>query len=235
MARLAKVRVRRSAIPLIAAFVATALAGVSEAGTLAIGPVEQVNLKAASLTVLGQTYRIAPSTVIRDQSGALVTLGTLAPNTLVGIDGSENSAGKATVSSVTQLSQVDVPGATQLVVTGIVSSETATGQIRVGNLSIDINSALTGDTPNFAAGSLVRISGTQPNLGGLFLAQSIAAVNGIAGTGFTSNGIAGTGHSSNGIAGTGVSVKGIAGTGHFASGIAGTGHSSNGIAGTGSK
>ena len=162
-----------------------------------------------------------------------MTLDALAPNTLVAIGGSESSAGKTAVSSITELSQLDVPGATQLIVTGIVSSEAATGQIRVGNLSIDINSALTGDNQNFAVGNLVRISGTQPNLGGLFLAQSIAAVNGIAGTGFSSNGIAGTGASSNGIAGTGVSVKGIAGTGHFANGIAGTGHSSNGIAGTG--
>ena len=235
MARPTKVRVRHSSVPVIAAFVATVLAGASQAGTLAVGPIEQINLKTSTLTVLGQTYRVSPSAVIRSQSGAVVTLDALAPNTLVAIGGSESSAGKTAVSSITELSQLDVPGATQLIVTGIVSSEAATGQIRVGNLSIDINSALTGDNQNFAVGNLVRISGTQPNLGGLFLAQSIAAVNGIAGTGFSSNGIAGTGASSNGIAGTGVSVKGIAGTGHFANGIAGTGHSSNGIAGTGSK
>ena len=65
MARPTKVRVRHSSVPVIAAFVATVLAGASQAGTLAVGPIEQINLKTSTLTVLGQTYRVSPSAVIR--------------------------------------------------------------------------------------------------------------------------------------------------------------------------
>ncbi|MGC8520779.1 MAG: DUF5666 domain-containing protein, partial [Steroidobacteraceae bacterium] len=144
---------------------------------------EQVNAKTSTVVVLGQTYHIAPSTAIKSQSGKPLSLDSLAANELVAIQGSETANGEATVSVVTRFSQLDVPGATQLFVTGVVSSETATGQIHVGKLTVDVTATLTSDTQKFAVGDLVEISGTQPNPNGLFLAQSIASLNGIDGSG----------------------------------------------------
>ena len=234
----------------VAVFVAAALVGKAQAATLTLGPVEQVNVKSATLVVLGQTYQIDPSTVIRSQSGVPMSMASLSPDMLVSIDGTEAANGQSTIRSVTSLSQLYVPGATHLFLTGIISSETPTGQIKVGKLTVDINSTLIGDTPPFSVGNLVRINGTQPNPDGLFLAQSVGRFstslntslgvagggvlsNGVAGGGASSNGVAGGGASSNGVAGGGASSNGVAGGGVLSNGVAGGGASSNGVAGGG--
>ena len=178
-------RTRGLSISTIAAFVGTALAGAAHAATLAVGPVEQVNLKSSTVVVLGQTYHIDAATVIKNRAGAAVALGTLAPDTLVSIGGTETAAGQATVQSVESLPQLDVPGATPLFVTGVVTRESPTGQIKLGNLTVDIVPTLTNDSPTVPVGNLVKITGTQPNPGGLFLAQTIAAISGVSGGGTT--------------------------------------------------
>ena len=179
----------------VAAFVGAALAGTAHAATLAVGPVEQVNLKLSTLVVLGQTYHIDAATAIKNRAGAAVALGTLAPNTLVSIGGAETSTGQATVQSVEKLPQLDIPGATPLFVTGVVSAESPTGQVKIGNLTVDIVSTLTSDTPKFQVGNLVEVTGTQPNPDGLFLAQSITPVAGLSGSGaaVTNAGLSGSG------------------------------------------
>ena len=178
----------------ISAFVAAAVVGTAQAATLAVGPVEQVNLKTSTLVVLGQAYHIDATALIRNQAGAVVSLGSLTPNSLVSISGTETATGHAQVKSVAALPQLDVPGATPLLVMGIVSSESPTGQIKVGNLTVDINATLTSDAQKFKVGSLVEIAGTQPNPGGLFLAQNIATVAGVQGGGAaTSLGVQGGG------------------------------------------
>ena len=224
----------------VAVFVAAALVGKAQAATLTLGPVEQVNVKSATLVVLGQTYQIDPSTVIRSQSGVPMSMASLSPDMLVSIDGTEAANGQSTIRSVTSLSQLYVPGATHLFLTGIISSETPTGQIKVGKLTVDINSTLIGDTPPFSVGNLVRINGTQPNPDGLFLAQSVGRFStslntslGVAGGGVLSNGVAGGGASSNGVAGGGASSNGVAGGGASSNGVAGGGVLSNGVAGGG--
>ena len=186
---------RGLSISAVAAFVGTALGGAVHAATLTVGPVEQVNLKTSTLIVLGQTYHIDAATVIKNRGGAAVTLGALAPNTLVSIDGSETAAGRATVQGVTSLPELDVPGATPLLVTGVVSAESPTGQIKIGGLAVDIVSTLTSDAPKFQIGNLVEITGTQPNPGGLFLAQSVIPLAGLSGSGaaVTNTGLSGSG------------------------------------------
>ena len=231
MSRSAQSFFRGASVPAVAAFVAAALVGTAQAATLTVGPVEQVNLKSSTLVVLGQTYQIGPSVSLRNQAGATETLGALTPDTLVVIDGTETTAGKTTVSSVTTLSQLDVPGATRLLVTGVVSQVTPIGEITVGKLTVDINPTLTSDSQNAAVGELVAITGTQPNEDGLFLAQSVAPVNG---AGLSASGIRGTG-AAMGIRGTGAAM-GIRGTGAavmLKEGIRGTGLSTSGIRGTG--
>ena len=229
MARSKQTFARNLSYSTVAAFVAAAFAATAHAGTLAVGPVEQVNLKASTVVVLGQTYHIDAASVIKNQAGAPVALGALAPNTLVSIDGTENAAGQTAVTSVTSIPQLDVPGATQLRVTGIVSSEAPTGQIKVGNLTVDITSTLTSDTPKFQVGNLVEITGTQPNPGGLFLAQNVIAVAGVDGGGSSALalGVDGGGHSS-------ASVLGVDGGGHSSAsvlGVDGGGHSSASVLG----
>jgi hypothetical protein len=240
MVRSVKALFRGSSAPAVAAFVATALAGTAQAATLAIGPIEQVNLKNSTIVVLGQTYQVGPEAVLKTQAGTPTTLNTLAPNTLVEIDGTESARGQSAVSRVTSLPEMDVPGATQLLVTGVVASETATGQIKVGNLVVDVTATLTSDAQKFAVGGLVQVAGTQPNPGGMFLAQNVTSIGnlqapGVQGTSLsttTALGVEGTGHSS-------TTALGVEGTGHSsvtALGVEGTGHSSTtalGVEGTG--
>ena len=235
MARSAKSVIRGSSLPLVVGFVASAIAGATHAATLAVGPVQSVNLKTSTRTVLGQTYRIPATTAIKSGAGALIRLGALEPNTIVVVDGSESSRGATQVTRVSSLPQIDVPGATKLFVTGVVSSESATGQIKVGKLVVDINATLTSDSQGFSVGNLVEITGTQPNPGGVFLAQTVTATNGIIGSGASANGIIGSGASANGIIGSGASANGIIGSGASANGIIGSGASANGIIGSGAS
>ena len=214
----------------VGAFVAAALSlvGKAHAAPLAIGPVEQVNVRSSTIVVLGQTYHVSPSTsVINKTAGAHISLASIAPGTFVVIDGTESAAGVATVQSVVTLAQQNVPGATQLLVTGIVSSVSSTGQVRIGKLTVDVNATLTDDSQRIVVGELIQISGTQPNPSGLFLAQ------GIGGSGLSANGIGGSGVTAAGIGGSGLSAAGIGGSGLSANGIGGSGTSAKGIGGSG--
>ena len=223
MARSDQARIRGVSMSAVAVFVAAALVGKAQAATLTVGPVEQVNLKTSTLVVLGQTYHISPSTSLRNQAGAVISLSALTSDTLVSIDGTETPAGSVIVQSVIALAQLDVPGATQLSVTGIVSNVMPTGEIKIGNLTVDINPTLTSDSQNVTAGELVEITGTQPTGGGLFLAQSMVSVGA---NGLTSYGIRGGGKATSvkmGIRGGGLSTYGIRGGGLTSYGIRGGG------------
>ena len=210
----------------------TVFAGDAQAGALAVGPVQQVNVKSSTLVVLGQTYHLSPSAQIK-ATGSAVTLGSLTPGVLVVVNGTESPRGAVDVQNVVALSQRDVPGATQLLVTGIVSAVSDVGTIRIGSLSVDINATLTSDAPASSVGELVQVVGTQPASGGIFLATGIdgsGATKGIDGSG-TSLGIDGSG-TSLGIDGSGTS-KGIDGSG-TSKGIDGSG-ASTGIDGSGAS
>ncbi|HWF99969.1 MAG TPA: hypothetical protein VN691_12315, partial [Steroidobacteraceae bacterium] len=194
---------------------------------LAVGPVEHVNLKSSTIVVLGQTYSISPAALSKSH-GSAAGLSALTAGTLVIVSGTESASGKAKVQSLKVIPQLDVPGATQLLITGVVTGVSDVGQIRIGKLNVDINATLTSDKQPVAVGELVQVAGTQPTGDGLFLAQSVAT--GIQGTGATT-GIQGTG-ATIGIQGTGASI-GIQGTG-ATTGIQGTG-ASIGIQGTGAS
>ena len=236
MSRSEQARFRGLTVPAIALFVTAALAAKAQAAALTVGPVEHVNLKTSTLVVLGQTYHIDRSVLLRNQAGAAIPLDSLTPYTVVSVQGTETAAGKANLKSITALPELDVPGATRLLITGRVASESAAGHIKIGNLTVDITPTMTSDTATAAVGELVQVVGTQPTAGGLFLAQSVVSL-GVAGTGSSpvkSFGVAGTGSSS-------VKSFGVAGTGSSSVtsfGVAGTGSSpakSFGVAGTGSK
>ena len=225
MVRSVRALFRGLSVPAVAVFVAAVLGGTAQAGTLAIGPIEQINVKNSTIVVLGQTYQVGPAATIKSQSGAPVALSGLTPNTLVEINGSETAGGQTAVLGVMSLPQMDVPGATQLLVTGVVSSETSTGQIKIGNLVVDVTATLTSDAQQFAVGGLVQVSGTQPNPAGIFLAQSVVTVNssqalGVEGSGRSSTamGVEGSGLSST----TALGVEG-SGKAQIALGVEGSG------------
>src|SRR6185437_13297484 len=78
---------------------------VAFAAPLTIGPVEQINLKSSTLVVLGQTYHLVRSTKITDRAtGAGIGLSSIAPGTLVVIDGAESASGSVNVRKVISLS-----------------------------------------------------------------------------------------------------------------------------------
>ena len=184
------------------------LNGRAQAASLTVGPIEQVNLKSSTIVVLGQSYRLGSSAhVIDGATHSAIALSSITRGMLVVVDGTESAAGRVKVQNVVRLSQLNVPGATRLLVTGLVSAGSNVGQLRVGSLRIDINATLTSDSQQPAVGHLIQAVGTQPTSGGLFLAQ------GIIGTGASTDGIIGTGASSDGIIGTGASSSGIIGTG----------------------
>ena len=222
----------------VAAFVGAALVGTAQAATLTVGPVEHVNLKTATIVVLGQNYHVDASTLIRNRAGAVTGLGSLAPYTVVSITGTETATGRATVKSVTALPEVDVPGATQLLVTGVVSSQNVVGEIKVGGLTVDVNATLTSDTPKFQVGNLVEITGTQPNPGGIFLAQNVIALAGVSGSGAAADlGVSGSGAKADlGVSGSGAAADlGVSGSGAAADlGVSGSGAAADlGVSGSG--
>ena len=238
MARSVKALSLGSSLPAVAVFVAAALAGTAQAATLAIGPIEQINLKNSTIVVLGQAYQVGPAAALRSQANAPISLSSLATNTLVEINGRETGNGQSVVSSVMSLPQMDVPGATQLLVTGVVSSETSTGEVKIGNLVVDVTATLTSDSQKFTVGGLVQVTGTQPNPNGLFLAQNIISINasktmGVEGGGASASamGVEGGGasHTLLGVEGGGASVKamGVEGGGASAMGVEGGGASAS--------
>ena len=208
MVRSVKALFRGSSAPAVAVFVAAALGGAAQAATLAVGPIEQVNLKNSTVVVLGQTYQVGAAAVLKSQAGAAVTLGSLAPNTIVKINGSEAAGGQSTVSSITSLPEMDVPGATRLLVTGVVKSVSSIGQVKIGGLIVDVTATLTSDAQNFTVGGLVQISGTQPNPGCLFLAQNVVSLSSLNSLGIEGGGAATTMGIEGGGAATTMGIEG---------------------------
>ena len=226
----------RNALLWSCAVATTAVAvGSAQAGQLAFGPVSQVNLKSSTLVVLGQTYHVGPSALsTRTTSAGVGSLASIAPGMLVSISGVETAKGAATVQGIARLTQQNVPGATQLFVTGVVSHVTATGRIRVGNLTVDISATLTTDAAQVAVGEFVNVLGTQSSAGGVFVAQSLVRTDGVGGSGSSLAGVGGSGTAGVGGSGTlGVGGSGTAGVGGSGTlGVGGSGTAGVGGSGT---
>ncbi len=223
-----------------AAFCLAAFTGsnTSFASHLAIGAVEQVDLKTSSIVVLGQHYHIAASTLLTSQGSDTthLALADVPQDALVLVDGDESASGATRVDTVILLSASNVPGASELFVTGVVGAVGSDGHMRIGQLKIDFTPTLTSATSPLAVGDFVEVHGIQPAAHGVFLAESIARTSGVGGTGRVSAaGVGGTGYSTLGVGGTGrVSAAGVGGTGYSTLGVGGTGRASTaGVGGTG--
>ena len=199
--------------------------GDSAAAPLAVGVVERVDPGTSSIVVLGQRFYVGPGVVITSgTSSTRVALGAVSPDTMVWLDGQASAVGASRVDAVILLPEMNVPGASQLLVTGVVSAVSSDGRIRVGQLTVDITATLGApDSGRVSVGDFVELWGTQPLAGGVLLAHTAMRTQGVGGTG--TSGVGGTGLS--GVGGTGTS--GVGGTG--LSGVGGTGTS--GVGGTG--
>jgi hypothetical protein len=206
-----------------------AVGGISGGGFAAssselilLGPVEAVKEREGVVIVLGQKL-------------AQRAVGSVEVGQTLAVFGSVSADGAFSVSGVQRLG-LYVPGATNIVVTGVVQKvNIALGRAVVGGLSVDTT---TLDQPDaIAVGSLVQVGGTQPVSGGLMLAQGISGggkvASGISGGGKVSSGISGGGFTSSGISGGGKVASGISGGGKVSSGISGGGFTSSGISGGG--
>jgi len=223
----------------VAAFVLAAISFTNEsvASPLAVGAVEQVDLKNSSVVVLGQQFHVSASTLITSQASypAAISLTALPQNALVWVDGEEKGSGSTRVDALIVLPESNVPGASQLVLTGVVSSVSSNGQIRVGKLKVDINQTLSSGGAPVAVGDVVEVAGTQPTAQGVFLAQTLIRTEGVGGTGKVATlGVGGTGNVALGVGGTGRATAGVGGTGKVATlGVGGTGNAALGVGGTG--
>ena len=171
----------------VAAFVFAAISFTNEsvASPLAVGAVEQVDLKNSSVVVLGQQFHVSAGTLITSQASypAAISLTALPQNALVWVDGEEKASGSTRVDALIVLPESNVPGASQLLLTGVVSSVSSDGQIRVGKLKVDINQTLSSSGAPVAVGDVVEVAGTQPTAQGVFLAQTLVRTEGVGGTG----------------------------------------------------
>jgi len=225
-----------AAVPLVA----ISFWNTSVASPLAIGSVEQVDPNTSSIVVLGQQYRLDAGTLLTSEAAypSRLALADFAPNTLVLVDGRQDTTGSFHVDALIALADSNIPGASQLLVAGVVTGVSNIGQIRIGQLKVDVTPTLASSSSSPAVGDFVEVSGTQPQSKGVFLAQSVVHTQGVVGTGhITTMGVGGTGRvTAAGVGGTGkVTLNGVGGTGRvIAAGVGGTGKlSPNGVGGTG--
>jgi len=218
-------------------FAAISFTNESFASPLAVGAVDRVDLKTSSVVVLGQQFQVGAGTLVTTEASypRPVSLADVPQNALVLVEGEEKTSGAVSVDAVIVLPESYVPGASQLLLTGVVSSVSSDGQIHVGNLKVDITPTLTSNSTPIAVGDLVEITGTQPATQGVLLAQSLVRAAGVGGTGNVALGVGGTGKVTTlGVGGTGKAVAGVGGTGNVALGVGGTGNVTTlGVGGTG--
>ena len=217
--------VLRCGVAVSALVSAICITNLSHASPLAIGAIENVDSKTASVVVLGQRFSVSSATLVIGTKSFAAAKGVslLAPSALVWVDGEFRKDGSTQVVSLTVLPERNTPGSSELFVAGTVNSASRTGTIKIGALTVDVTATLA----SVHVGDKVEVLGTQPVVNGVFVATALAPLRaqGVGGTG--SSGVGGTGAS--GVGGTGSS--GVGGTG--ASGVGGTG--SSGVGGTGTS
>ena len=142
-----------------------AIIGTGKTAVLLVGPIDSVNVATGTISVLGKTLRM-PST---ERISAALAAGT---QLVVAVSG-KLSANGTTEQMKLRFVPVDyVAGATKVLASGRVSSfDSATGTMRIGSLTVDINSASFNKSPSL--GSVVQVAGTQPLRKGTVLAETI--------------------------------------------------------------
>jgi hypothetical protein len=224
---------------------------------LAVGKNSLTAFGVTNLTVLGQTYEVAPSVAVvigAKRYTAAQAIQFIQPGAYVSIAGIESLNGRRQAQEIIVSQRSYVPGASDVFVSGLVTAyDTATGLAQIGSLQIDANASLAADPSlKIPVGSQIDVFGTQAALGGIVWATELKSISGtgasvqsisgtgksldsISGTGKSLDSISGTGRSLDSISGTGTSVQSISGTGTSVQSISGTGKSLDSISGTGTS
>ena len=226
----------------MAATVAAESAGASDLLVRAYGPVDRVGPN-GSLSVLGSTFEIAPNAdaVVDGQHfpHAASALGMLSLGTIPSVAVLSDGADAPVTRIVVNFNKPYVPGASQVVTTGVVRAiDPRVARLWIGKTIVDYSAVLS-DTPEFAVhvGDVVQVLGTKPSNSSPILAAraqiiprtapaaglglpGAALASGISGSGTpaaTAHGISGSGAPrSSGISGSGAPVhsSGISGSGN---------------------
>jgi hypothetical protein len=190
--------------------------------TVALGPVEQVNLAGSSLTVLGQTFELTPTLTVTF-GGKRYTISdalrVVHAGTYISVVGTDTPGGRPIAKEIIISRRPYVPGANDVFVSGIVSSyDASTGQANIGKLQIDATSMFASNSSfTIGVGTRIEVFGKQAIAGGAVLASELKLVQD-ASTGAPANvqSISGTGAANiQSISGTGAvaNVQSISGTG----------------------
>jgi hypothetical protein len=126
------------------------------------GPIEQIDRVDGTFVSVGQTVTFAGDRFVSLRVGDFVN-----------VFGSISGAGTIEASDVGISSDLYVPGATEVSVTGIPSSvDFLNGTARIGGLTVDYTPSLGGS--DFGGiGAAITVIGTQPALGGAMLGESV--------------------------------------------------------------
>ncbi len=126
------------------------------------GPIQSIDLQGGSFVAVGQTVSFARESLGGLQVGGFVT-----------VYGSISGAGRITATSVDISAEMYVPGATEVLVTGIPSSVNfARGTALIGELEVDYTPSLSGSRFG-GIGAAITVIGTQPAFGGAMLGDSV--------------------------------------------------------------
>src|SRR5688572_9019496 len=131
---------------------------------LAIGPVDGIDRRSSTVSILGQSYVLTP------EATAELSIGQM-----LWIDATAN--GGAPALRAYSLPEANAPGATQLYVSGVVTKVSANGTLKLGRLNVDFTHLLSEGPSSIAVGDLVGVFGTQPSSGGVLLADELEVVS----------------------------------------------------------
>ena len=153
---------------------------------LLAGPVESVEKKTGTAVVLGQRLPLS-------------RLGSVNVGDTVSVYGTVRNDGTIEVIKAVDKGPY-VAGATPILLTGLVQQlRSSVGQAKIAGVQVELTSAYSADgTIGLDLGGLVQVSGTQPAIGGIVLANSVvggggAKANSVVGGGLQANSVVGGG------------------------------------------
>ena len=196
-----------------------------------LGPVQSVDGAHHTIRVDGQTIAFnANTTVSYDNAvvsgGALTAISSAKPGDLMAAYGNLGRPAR----SIKFISTEYVPGAAKIFVRGrITALDTSIGQAKINGLTFDYTPAMSNAYfKGLHLGEIVGVSGIQPVLDGVLLADSVQS-------GATAASIIGSGAQNMSIIGSGAKGASIIGSGATAASIIGSGAQSTSIIGSGAK
>ena len=206
-----------------------------------LGPVQSVDVAHHIIRIDGQAIAFNANTAVSYDNavvnrGAMAAISSAKPGDLMAAYGDFGRP----ATSIKFLSAEYVPGAAKIFVRGRVTAlDTSIGQAKINGLTFDYTPAMSNPYfKNLRLGEIVEISGIQPVLDGVLLADSVqsgAKGASIIGSGAQGMSIIGSGAQGASIVGTGAKGASIIGSGAQGASIIGTGAKGASIIGSGAQ